>query len=221
MAIDPDSPGRKTVFKVNTDKLPTVRTLRRLVRTVIKSVPPEKTLFHSAPAVVVYDYVAGSCWHFGRSTERSANNKQRTGKPTRFSRRSTSKMRAPGSFSLQDRLGLAEDWVEIHSLEEARTWALHISDPTIDFHSQHFRFHLKFLPESEGIPSTSFILVDAEVYDHSALGVKEATTLASMPPLIESAITEERVAGTAGFLEMFPCFYWIDDVQIWTSVFYR
>ncbi|KAJ7484477.1 hypothetical protein FB451DRAFT_1436236 [Mycena latifolia] len=101
---------------------------------------------------------------------------------------------APGSVPYQDLLRLVEDWQELHrhSLEGARAWALHISDPPMDFRLQYFRFHLKYRPESEGNPSTSFTLISAEVCDRSALGGREAMSLASYLPSIQSADADIR-----------------------------
>ncbi|KAJ7512543.1 hypothetical protein B0H11DRAFT_485457 [Mycena galericulata] len=126
----------------------------------------------------------------------------------------------PSESPLLDRVRrLAEDWVEIHrhSLEEARAWVLHDSNPRMDFRSHHFKFHLRFRPESGGNPSTSFSLVGAEVGAHAALEADQARCLAALLPLIEDTEAEEHANEVKGFLGIFACLYVLEGEPLWTT----
>ncbi|KAJ6616419.1 hypothetical protein B0H10DRAFT_2190474 [Mycena sp. CBHHK59/15] len=191
MPIHPDDPGRKTVFKVNTDKLPYSQNPAPTVR---QSVHPETVLCVSALAAKVCDFVVGSTkWHFGQSTKHFAN----------YSR---------------NRMRWVEDWVELHrhSLEEARAWAVHASDPPMNFRTHYFRFRLKYRPESEGNPSTAFTLESAQVCVHPPPS-SERAALDMVMSMIETAVAEELASGATEFL---GCIYWIDNQQVGSTVSY-
>ncbi|KAJ6596675.1 hypothetical protein B0H10DRAFT_1827868, partial [Mycena sp. CBHHK59/15] len=94
-----------------------------------------------------------------------------------------------GLPSLQDRMRWVEDWVELHrhSLEEARAWAVHASDPPMNFRTHYFRFRLKYRPESEGNPSTAFTLESAQVCVHPPPS-SERAALDMVMSMIETAV---------------------------------
>ncbi|KAK7039502.1 hypothetical protein R3P38DRAFT_3467580 [Favolaschia claudopus] len=60
---------------------------------------------------------------------------------------------------------LIEDWAEIHSytLAQARAWAFREAVPPLDFRSEYFHFHVKYRPEENGNPSTSFTIEGATI----------------------------------------------------------
>ncbi|KAJ6532676.1 hypothetical protein DFH09DRAFT_1284545 [Mycena vulgaris] len=222
MAIDPNAPGRITVFKVNTDKIPYSQ------NTPEACAYCDKKRGHGEDALPLCSG-CGSLRFCNREhqlafwPQHKVFCKQQ--EKNRKANAIIEEMRqqySPASSPFQDRLRLAEDWVEIHRhpLEEARAWALHIANPPLDFRSHYFKFHLKFRPDGEGNPSTSFHLVSAEVCKRGAGGPRDAMSLANYWPMTESAVAEERAAGTKGFLGVFPCLYVIDGAQVWTSASY-
>jgi len=94
-------------------------------------------------------------------------------------------------------------------------WTFHISVPPVDFRSQYFEFRVKFRPQSEGNPSTSFPLVGAAM--RPVLGSPYAQMTATKLHWLEKVDADARAAGTNGFLGMFICLYQIDSVQVWIT----
>jgi hypothetical protein len=68
--------------------------------------------------------------------------------------------------------------------------------------SQYFEFRVKFRPEGQDNPSTSFSLESASVLPVRGNPYPQ---IAIMLPLVESAEAEERARGTKGFLGNFIC----------------
>ncbi|KAJ7512537.1 hypothetical protein B0H11DRAFT_485303 [Mycena galericulata] len=217
MQIDPDAPGRKSVFKINTDKLAYSRNCpEACLHCHRKRGDGEKPLPLCNGCLRVRfcnreHQVAGWPQHkvFCKQQAQIRQNYEEAEKIHSY--------KPLGLPSLQEQLRLVEDWAEIHrfTLAEAMAWAFSISHPPLDFRSQYFHFRLKFRPESEGNPSTSFSLVGAEVVP--IRGCPLAHLIATKMPYLESVDAEERAAGTTGFLGMFTCLYQIDNTQAWIS----
>ncbi|KAJ7666080.1 hypothetical protein DFH06DRAFT_1386091 [Mycena polygramma] len=217
MPVDPDAPGRKSVFKINTDKHPySQNTIEACIYCQRKRRDGESPL-----------QICSGC-----KTVRFCNREHQVAfwpQHKAFCKEATKMQtlqdeaekllprKALGLPTLRYQVRLVEDWAEIHryTLTQAMAGKFHMSDPPIDFRSQCFEFQLKFRPEREGNPSTSFVLVSADVrriLDHPG-----ASNMATMLPEIENAHAEERASGTKGFLGIFLCLYQIDNSQLWVT----
>ncbi|KAJ7811228.1 hypothetical protein B0H14DRAFT_1473690 [Mycena olivaceomarginata] len=216
MPIDPDAPGRKAVFKMITDKLAySNNTPEACVYCERKRGNKEEPL-----------PLCGGCRsvRFCNSEHQKAYWPQHKAfcKATQKQKqlREELEVGAPGWLAVYEhRRRILEDWSEVHaySLAQARAWAFDQSPVPMNCRSQYFEFRVKFRPEGQDNPSTSFSLESAAV-----LPVRRNPypQIAIMLPLVESAEAEERARGTKGFLGNFICVYVIDGIPLWVSASY-
>ncbi|KAK7044664.1 hypothetical protein R3P38DRAFT_173419 [Favolaschia claudopus] len=217
--MDPDGPGRKTVFKINTGKL---------------------LYSQNAPQVCIYckkkpgagEKAASLC--SGCQSVRFCNREHqkafwpqhkdfcRTQQKNRLQQEASEQFfisrGIPPLVERQKRLRLLEDWIEIHryTLAKARGWAFHTVYKPLDFRSQYFEFQVKYRPESDGNPSTSFHLNGAAVAC-IVEGTPSAEQFRVKLRELETLDAATRAEGTAGYLGMFICVYTIDGYLPWVT----
>ncbi|KAJ7330551.1 hypothetical protein DFH08DRAFT_1084257 [Mycena albidolilacea] len=216
MPIDPDAPGRKAVFKMITDKLAySNNTPEACVYCERKRGNKEEPL-----------PLCGGCRsvRFCNSEHQKAYWPQHKAfcKATQKQKqlRDEFEVGAPRRLAVfEHRRRILEDWSEVHaySLAQARAWAFHQSTVPMNCRSQYFEFRVKFRPEGQDNPSTSFLLESAAVLPVCGNSLPQ---IAIMLPLVESTEAEERARGTKGFLGKFICVYVIDGMPLWVSASY-
>ncbi|KAJ7811240.1 hypothetical protein B0H14DRAFT_3880206 [Mycena olivaceomarginata] len=218
MPIDPDAPGRKAVFKMITDKLAySNNTPEACVYCERKRGNKEEPL-----------PLCGGCRsvRFCNSEHQKAYWPQHkafckaTQKQKQLRDEFESKGGAPSRLAVYEhRRRILEDWSEVHaySLAQARAWAFDQSTVPMNCRSQYFEFRVKFRPEGQDNPSTSFSLESAAVLPVRG---NPSPQIAIMLPLVESTEAEERARGTKGFLGKFICVYVIDGIPLWVSASY-
>ncbi|KAJ7811237.1 hypothetical protein B0H14DRAFT_2606698 [Mycena olivaceomarginata] len=213
MPTKTDEPGRKTVFKINTDKLPySQNTPEACAYCERRREDKENPL-----------PLCGGC----RSVRFCSAEHQKAFWPLHkaFCKQAQKQKQlqaeiGPSSFALvKHRLRILEDWISLHSypLSQARAWAFNQSTVPMNCRSQYFEFRVKFRPEGQDNPSTSFSLESAAVLPVRGYPYPQ---IAIMLPLVESAEAEERARGTKGFLGNFICVYVIDGIPSWVSASY-
>ena len=111
--------------------------------------------------------------------------------------------KALGLPGLMSRRRTLEDWVEVHrhSIEQALVM-LHCASP-INFRKQHAIFTLSYRRDSEGNPSTAFILNSAVIKDDPPPGSADAAGFKSFRLTMEDADAEMR-RDDPGYLGALP-----------------
>lgn len=220
MAPDPNGPARKSVFKINTGKLPySQNTPEACVYCEAKRAPgaPPLPLCNGCRSV---RYCGKEHQKVHWPTHKAFCKVQRM---SHEAARAETTTHACGLPPAQERKYLVEDWIELHrkNIEEALAWALNDRSTPYDFNKQYVCFTVKYRLESEGNPSLAFTLVSAKFADLPPAGTPAALSFSVFLPKVQKCHDEEK--GNKGFMAVVPCLYFIDNEVTWltTSFIYK
>jgi hypothetical protein len=110
---------------------------------------------------------------------------------------------------LQDRVRLAQDWIELHrfALDGARTRAAKEYKVPLDYRLHYYQFDITYRTGGEGNPSMAFTLDNARICEHGLPGSWAAERFAPYMLLVERTNEEGRLEPLQkeGYIGTFIC----------------
>ncbi|KZS91678.1 hypothetical protein SISNIDRAFT_487333 [Sistotremastrum niveocremeum HHB9708] len=125
-----------------------------------------------------------------------------------------------GKPPIQERRLILEDWNTLHrySIVKALASALHVSDQPFHWKTHHVFFELSYRVESDGNPSSAFILDKAYFKENSPAEKAVAHALQAFHPLLENE--EKKWIKDPKFVALVPCVFGFDHEFIWLTAHY-
>ncbi|KAF9028770.1 hypothetical protein BDZ89DRAFT_1065854 [Hymenopellis radicata] len=122
-----------------------------------------------------------------------------------------------GLPSAQERMYLVQDWKELHvkTLDAAVAWAILEAPKPYDFHKTCVWFDLKYRKEAEGNPSLAFEIQSAHLAPAPPAGTPAGMSYAAYMPMIEKTHDEEK--SSPGYMAYVPCVYVMDGDAPWLT----